>query len=484
MKTYCNPLCISDIPAGRWLDCALTHADTKQFPDYRSISDPSVVYDDGKWYMYPSYAVAYVSEDFVHWKHIDIGIKELGYSPAVVKFRGKWYLNGYCRSELYVSDSPTGPFSVCGTLTFPDGRPANPADGCFLADGDRLYLYWCGNLPAGDKDIEADATIFGVELDPDAPWKLLSEPVRIMSYNPNQVWQRLGEYNQNVRMGWVEGQWMKKIGNRYYLLYSACGTEFSTYANGIMISEEGPLSGFRPQKRHDPLTVKRSGLLRGAGHGCLVDGPNGTLWTFYTNIFCFNHLYERRVSMDPIGIDEDGELFCLETTETPQFAPGVLQAPEMGNCTGWLPLTVLSHPTATSHAPGREPIYASDESVLTWWQPSADDTAPCITFRLGWATRFSLKAIRLIWRDIGMETEKGILPGAIRYLVEYSPDASFAQWFPLVDASDNTDDLCVDYRELDGHSAYGVRLKLLGAPSGITPGLVSLTAFGTCISEK
>lgn len=484
MKTYCNPLCVSDIPAGRWLDCALTNTDPHTLNDYRSISDPSVVYDDGKWILYPSYAVAYVSEDFVHWRHVDIGIKELGYSPAVVKFRDKWYLNGYCRSELYVSDSPLGPFTACGNLSFPDGRIAKPADGCFLADGDRLYMYWCGNLPAGERDIEADATIFGVELDPDCPWKMLHEPVKITSYDPSRVWQRLGEYNQNTRMGWVEGQWMKKIGSRYYLLFSACGTEFSTYANGVLISDEGPLSGFRPQKNHDPLTLKRTGLLRGAGHGCLVDGPNGTLWTFYTNIFCYNHLYERRISMDPVGIDDDGELYCPDTTETPQLAPGEISNPEQGNGTGWLPLTVLSHPTATSQAPGRDALYASDESVLTWWQPDREDSAPAITFRLGWATRFSLRALRLIWRDIGMETMDGRAPGAFQYAAEYAPTPGLDTWLPLVDASGNTDDLCIDYRELKGELAYGVRLRILGAPEGITPGLVSLTAFGECHMEN
>ena len=58
------------------------------------------------------------------------------------------------------------------------------------------------------------------------------------------------------------------------------------------------------------------------------------------------------------------------------------------------------------------------------------------------------------------------------------------QWETLVDASENTEDLCIDYRELNGEPAYGVRLRILGAPEGITPGLVSLTTFGTCIPEK
>lgn len=483
MKTYCNPLPLENVPEGRSLDMALVGGNPDLYPDYRSVSDPGVIYDGGKWYLFPSYSVAWVSEDFVHWKHVDLGLPCLGYSPAVVKFRGKWYLNGYCQSELYVADDPLGPYTLCGRLTDPSGKEMKPADGCFLADGDRLYMYWCGMIPNDGKDIEANMANFGVELNADRPWEFLHDPVVINSFDPKQVWERYGEYNQNARIGWVEGPWAHKIGSRYYLLYAACGTEFSAYANGIVYSDEGPLSGFRPQRRN-PLTEKRSGLVRGAGHGCLVDGPNGTLWTFYTNIFCYNFKYERRISMDPVGVDENGELYCPATTETPQLAPGEQPHPELGNGTGWLPLTVLQWPTASSHAPGREPIYASDESFLTWWQPAADDPTPCITFRLGDASRYELKALRLIWRDIGMESREGILPGPFRYVAEYAPTPDLQHWEPLIDASDHTKDLCIDYRELCGELAYGVRLRILGAPKGITPGLVSLTAFGVCHAEQ
>ena len=179
-------------------------------------------------------------------------------------------------------------------------------------------------------------------------------------------------------------------------------------------------------------------------------------------------------SMKLLMVDGEGTIHNTVTKEYPLEFP----AP------GWKPLTFMQHPTATSCAPGRDAIYASDESVLTWWQPAEDDIEPCITFRLGHATRYSLRALRLIWRDIGMETRKGIYPGPFRYIAEYSPVPELDRWETLIDASENTEDLCIDYRELNGEPAYGIRLRILGAPEGITPGLVSLTTFGTCISEK
>lgn len=483
--TYCNPLSMEDIKSGRWLDAKQTGVDERTIKDYRSISDPSVVYHDGKWIMYPSYAVAYISEDFVHWKHVEIGVPHMRYSPAVVCFRGKWYLSGHAMSEVYVADDPLGPFTLAGYMTDMHGNEMKVADGCYLVDGDRLYFYWFkGERDQTELDVESVTGTVGAECNPNKPWELISEEVWINKFNPSIKWQRVGEYNQNERMGWVEGQWMTKIGSRYYLLYSGSGTRFGSYANGVAYSDEGPLSGFVAQKNHDPLTEKRHGLMRGAGHGCIVQGPNNTYWTFYTSIFCFNHRYERRIGMDPVGIDENGELYCPEVTETPQYAPGILEHPEKGNGVGLLPLTFMQIPWASSEVPGREAVYASDDSVLTWWQPTKEDGEKCIYFTLGEKTGYMISSLRIIWRDINMETLDGIVPGPFQYMVEYAPNVTVNEWRTLVDASDNNKDLCIDYREFEKVKAYAVRMRITGAPKGIEPGLVSLTVFGTCAHEK
>ncbi len=477
--SYCNPLCIEDIKSGRWLDTQMVNE--ARYPDYRSISDPSVIYHDGKWIMYPSYAVAYVTEDFVHWKHVDIGVPHMRYSPAVVQFRGKWYLSGHDVHEVYVADDPLGPFTLAGRLTDCHGNEVLVEDQCYLADGDRLYMYWFGiRKPVEGESVYYVTGTLGAEMDPNEPWKMLTEPVWLNQFDPGKRWQCAGEYNQDRRMGWIEGQWAIKAGERIYILYCGSGTRYSSYANGVIYSDDGPLGPFHEQKNHTPLTEKRTGFVRGAGHGSIAPGPNNTWWVFYTNIFCYGHRYERRVSMDPLGIDEDGELFCPGCTDTPQYAPGVLEHPELGNSLGLLPLTFLQHPEATSYTPGRDPIYACDESVLTWWQPEHDDPHKCITFPLSDYTAFQVEAVRVIWRDVGMETLRGIDPGPIQYVVEACGSPTGEDWKILVDASQNDRDLNIDYRSFDPVIAYKVRLRILGAPKGIQPGLISLTAFGTC----
>ena len=479
--TYCNPIAIENIASGRFLD--VFPENQKDYKYYRSISDPSVIYHNGKWILYPSYSLAYVTEDFVHWKHVDIGVPHTGYSPAIVQFREKWYLCGHNMPEVYCADDPLGPFTLCGKLTDMDGNLMRVADGCYLADGDHLYFYWFDIRPAeANEDAECFTGTVGAELDPDQPWKLISRPVRINEFDPDTVWHHHGEHNQNSRLGYIEGQWMTKIGSRYYLLYSGSGTQYSSYANGICVSDEGPLSGFVPQSHHDPLTEKRSGLLRGAGHGSIVNGPGNTLWIFYTYVFSLNHPYERRIGMDPLGIDENGELYCPQTTEVPQFAPGVLAHPESGNDAGLLPLTFMQWPTASSAVSGHEALYAVDDSIRTYWQPERKDPEKCITIPLGRNTGYNIESLRIIWRDIGMETLDGILPGPFRYIVEYASSPN-GNWDLLIDASDNQTDLCIDYRQFPVVKAYSVRLRICGAPEGIEPGLVSFTVFGKSASE-
>jgi len=483
--SYCNPLSIEDIPEGRWLDAAIQKADLRKFKDYRSISDPSVIYYDGKWILYPSYSVAYVSEDFVHWKHVDIGIPNLTYSPAIAQHNDKWYLTGHQSPDLFVSDSPLGPFKLCGQITDPRGNIISTPDSCLFSDNGHLYIYWTGiGIDSVHVDCEYPIGTFAAELDAEKPWQMITEPVVINHFDPDQSWQRIGEYNQNERMGWIEGQWMIRIGKRYYLMYSGSGTEFSTYANAVLYSDEGPLSGFIPQKNHNPLATKRCGLLRGCGHGSIVQGPGNTLWMFYTSIFCYNHIYERRIGMDPLGIDENGELFCPAITETPQYAPGILPAPEKGNDLGLLPLTFMQPAAASSHEPGRDALYAVDDSILTWWQPKADDPDKTLTVTLGTLTSYDISAVRIIWRDIGMEILDGIIPGPFRYVLEYASSSDQARWIPLVDASENSDDLAIDYRTFPSVTAYAVRIRIIGAPKGITPALVSLTVFGKCHHSK
>ncbi len=435
--------------------------------DVRATADPSCLYYEGKWYLYCTCGVIYDSEDFIHWNpHYDETWMPISapMAPTVEYFRGKFYATANSVPP-HVSDTPLGPWEKIGEWVLPDGREMLANDPMIFADDDdRLYLYWgLGN-----------GFIFGAELDCDQPNKLITEPKPLLQFDPRNWWERFGAANEDWSSGCTEGSWMYKNrkNGKYYLTYSVCGTEYYTYAMGTYISDS-PLGEFKVQPY--PVSRSRNGFIKGGGHGSIVDGPDDTIWCFYTIPLCIDGNMERRIGIDPVGIDEDGYLYALTGCEVPQYGPGVLEHPEKGNATELVPITVFKPEWASSCAPGSRPLYAIDEALHTFWQPAADDKEPA--FAVQFFGQYKISAVRIMWKDIGLDFEKGIVPGPYKYVIEYGETLG-SDWQTLVDASENDVDLVVDYRTFEETLAAKVRIRILGASEGVTPAILNFTVFG------
>ena len=100
-STFCNPLPIPDYPIGR-LARPVTNGEPsfseglwllEQKEQFRELADPTALWDDGKWYLYPSVDMAWVSADNgATWQHHPLNIRDVGYAPTVVKHHGKFLL--------------------------------------------------------------------------------------------------------------------------------------------------------------------------------------------------------------------------------------------------------------------------------------------------------------------------------------------------------------------------------------------------------
>jgi hypothetical protein len=346
------------------------------------------------------------------------------------------------------------------------GMPGQGDPMLFSDDDGRLYYYW-GCTPRSG--------IWGVELDAADPTHVIGEPRELIPFLPDTyAWERLGNWNQNPNLGWMEGGWMVKHAGRYYLTYSAGGTQWRTYAMGCYTSD-APLGPFAPQKRN-PILRTTGGLITGTAHGCIVAGPRDRLWAFYTVFAGVAHGFERRIGLDVAAIDENGELFVPEATSMPQLMPSAGGAVAAGPA--WLPLNDGDFTTGSTNAPNLGGRFAVDNSLLTWWQPAADDPQPRLTTRF--STRSTIHAVRVIWRDVGLDTPRGIIAGPFRYRVEAETAAD--TWTTIIDRSASTEDFLIDYRECVPTSATRARLVVVGAPAGITPGVAEFTVFG--ISER
>ena len=464
-NSCCNPIPLPDYPQGchakigeksGWLNSG-------EMGDFREAADPSVIYDDGRWILYPSAGMAWVSEDFRTWKHVKMNVSDIGYAPTIVKHRGLFYLTA-CNAPLYRSASPLGPWEEIGPMLGQDGKPLPLyTDPMLFSDDDgRLYCYWgCGG-----------PGILGVELDANAPNHATGEVKLLFAYDPAHVWERAGEFNEDPSRTFIEGPWMFKHGSRYFLTYCAPGTEYASYGMGCYVSKS-PLGPFSYQARN-PILKTTGGFIRGPGHGCIVKGPKDTIWAFYTFIACRNHMLERRIGFDPAGFDDDGNLFVNGASETPQWAPGTISNPDKGNLTGLLPVSISKFASSSSQLPGRGASCAIDNNIRTWWEAEPEDKSPFL--ELDFKSVFDISAMRLIWAEPHLD-HKTAPPGPFKYRLE-ARETNKSNWTTIVDMSDNKLDLLIDYKIFPTTPAQFVRLTIQVAPKGVGIGVTDLCVFG------
>lgn len=462
-----NPLSLPHYPVGKLVrdvapgqphrSAGLWLSETTQ--QYRELADPSALWHEGKWYLYPSVDMAWVSADEGRsWQHQPLNVRDLGYAPTIVHHRDRFLLMA-SHSDLYAGPTPLGPFTSIGKLVLPavPGIPGH-IDPMLFSDEGRLFYYW-GCTP--------NSGLWGVELDQENPTRPIGEPRELIPFLPDShVFERVGSFNQNPNTGWMEGAWMIKANGRYHLTYSAGGTQYRTYTMGAYVGDS-PLGPFRPQ-RHNPIFRTTEGLVTGTAHGCIVRGPRDRLWVFYTVFAGAVHGFERRLGLDLAEFDAHGELHIPPATSTPQPLPGDASS-EL-----WLPLNESEPNFGSSSAPNAPGRLAADNSLTTWWLP--DDADPTPTLTAHFQAKAVVHAARVIWRDVGLDTTAGKDPGAFRYRIEAetSPDV----WTTVIDRSANTEDLLIDYRECPPTSATRTRLVILGHPAGIRPGVAEFTVFG------
>lgn len=481
--TYCNPLSLPEIPRGKddWYKFEKTMFSHENkpvsvtSPDYRSISDPTVFFWQNKWYLYPSYGMAWVSEDFQHWKHVRTAPYCPKYSPCIIPWRGKFLLTAwYC--PLYIADTPLGKFKLLGDFIGKNGEEFKPCDPALFADDDgRIYLYAYEFDEANDIH-----KIVGYRLNENNPRQVIEGPVDIVVMDPEKKpWERHGLHAQNARYGWVEGPHLLKYGGRYYMIYASPDTCDASYCMAAYYSDTDPLHGFVCQQ-HNPVTYHRGGIVTGAGHGSIERGPNDTLWAFYTIACPYLHRYERRIGMDLVAVDKNGELYAPHgVTDTPQYRPGYKKNCVKNNDYGYVSLTGGVRGEASSHATGRDAVYATDENNLSFWLPRKSDKKKTIEFDL--TGTFETGAFRVFWREVGLNYAAGAIPAPVRYKAEGYLNG---RWFLLKDMSGNTEEKNIDYQTFPPKICSKARLTIFGAGAGVEIGVIDFALFGRYAEEN
>ena len=492
---YCNPL-------------PLEASSRDGSPQGVSLGDVTVVREGDSYCLFGTGGGAWVSSDFLNWKYQAVEVRggRLPVAPHVVKYKGAFYMSGNT-APLYRAPNILGPFEVLGPWKNEKGEPwtgvsnGKPWTGAFdvdifVDDDNKPYLYFPGRSTDG---------IYVAPLDPDDLTRFAAAPKHLFGFDKSHIWERWGDKNEYANVAWIEGPWAFKRNGTYYLEYSASGTQWLSYASGVYTAKS-PLGPFAYPPRN-PLLRKTTGIVTGPGHGCVVQGPDGNWWVFYTIVMA-NPPGGRRIGMDPVDFDANGNVFTRGPSDTPQWAPGAVANPVRNGDSGSIPLSVNKlramnqRGAFSSQHSGHEAAYALDDSNGTWWEPAEDDAKPMLTIDLGSITEFESEQLFTVDSSrIEFTASRGGSGGpggraggqpaapqpasrqpagsvAFRYKIEASRDGQ--TFTTLLDKTGNSITRYTEFDELTPTQCRFVRLTITDWPHiGTSPlGITEFTVFG------
>ncbi len=444
-STYCNPLNI---------DYTYSVVNTHQGLSYRSGADPAVVHFRGEYYMFVTRSLGYWhSPDLTSWRFVD---------PQ------KWYFQGsnapaafnYKDSVLFVTGDPSGIMSLLYTDNPKLGDwKAVPAilwnlqdPAFFIDDDDRSYIFWgsSNKFP-----------IRGYELDTRQWFKKKSEEVALFNLDEaKHGWERFGENHDHPTLGgYMEGAWLTKYQDRYYMQYAAPGTEWDTYADGVYVAEH-PLGPYQ-YAAHNPISYKPGGFMNGAGHGSTVEGPGGQYWHYGTMAVSVNYKFERRIAAFPAFFDEDGLLYTNTAYgDYPHYAPS--HPEKQGAFRGWMLLSYKKPVTASSQLGEFGPENVNDELVKTFWVADTADSQQWLQIDLGKGS--VVHAIQVNYHDYKSSLYGRQKAPSHQYQILGSSDGE--QWFVIIDKDSSSQDTPNDYQELsEGVTTRFIKFQNIEVPT-------------------
>jgi hypothetical protein len=326
-------------------------------------------------------------------------------------------------------------------------------DPAFFTDDDgRFYMYngSSNRFPT-----------YGIELDRKT-FQPIGTRQEIYALEPWRYgWQRFGEHKDNTFLDpFIEGSWMTKHNGKYYYQYGAPGTEFSGYADGVIVGNQPLGNDFTPQS--DPLSFKPGGFARGAGHGATFEDNYGNYWHISTMVISVKNNFERRIGIWPAGFDNDDVMWCNTSfgdypTYLPQYRKNGQVRP------GWMLLNYKKPVAVSSTFGSHYANNANDEDIKTYWSAASANKGEWIQSDLGNVS--TVNAVQINYADQDAEflgKQQNIYH---QYKMYYSTDG--VKWNILIDKSNNKTDVPHDYVELEKPiQARFIKLENIHMPTG------------------
>lgn len=461
-KTYCNPINI---------DYGYTPIPNfSSWGNHRATADPVVVNYKGEYFLFSTNQWGYWhSSDMLNWKFISR------------KFLRPWN-EGYdelCAPGIGIIGDTMIVFGSTYTSKFTIWMSTNPKanewkplvdsfdiggwdPSFFTDDNGKLYMY---------NGSSNKFPMYGIELDRKTFQPKGTRKEMYLLEDWRYGWQRFGEHMDNTFLDpFIEGSHMTKHNGKYYLQYGAPGTEFSGYADGLIVGDH-PLGPFESQS--DPLSIKLGGFVRGAGHGATFQDNFKNFWHISTTVLSVKNTFERRLGIWPTGFDKDGKMFCNTTFgDYPHFIPGAgFDGSNYGNngkspyFTGWMLLNYNKPVQVSSTLGGYLPNNAVDELAKTYWSAATANKGEYIQTDLGKISTVNAVQLNYADQDVASDRLGKRLNQFHQYKLWYSTDGK--KWTMLADKSNNKTDVPHDYIQLEKPmQARFIKLENVHMPTG------------------
>lgn len=471
-KTYCNPINI---------DYGYTPIPNfSEWGRHRATADPVIVNYKGDFYLFSTNQWGYWwSKDMLNWNFIS------------KRFLRPWNTNTYdelCAPAVGIVGDTMLVFGSTYTRKFtlwmstnPKGNEWKPLidsfdiggwDPAFFTDDDgRFYMY---------NGSSNTYPVYGVELDRKTFQPIGTRMPMYMLQDWRYGWQRFGEHMDNTFLDpFIEGSWMTKHNGKYYFQYGAPGTEFSGYADGVVMSDAPLFDGHQIFPQSDPLSMKLGGFARGAGHGSTFQDNNGAYWHVSTIMLSVKNNFERRIGIWPAGFDKNDVMWCNtafgdyphllpEQDNSTVYPPGNAGRIITENYfTGWMLLNYKKPITVSSTLGSYYPNNANDEDIKTYWSAATGNKGEWIQTDLGNVSRVNAVQINYADQDVA-EDHLGKINGGEQYH-QYKLWSSVdgKKWTTLVDKSNNKTDVPHEYVELTTPmQARYIKLENIHMPTG------------------
>ena len=451
-KTYCNPI---DIDYSY-----MSHYRAKNKVSYRSGADPAVVNFKGKYYMFVTRSHGYwSSDDMLNWKFVR---PQSWYfhgtnAPAAAVYKDKIILYGdpVGYGPIIETDNPElGDWKTNFAIINVPGQIQDPD--LFVDDDGKVYLY---------EESSNKWPIRVVELDPENYFVPIGEEKDLFNLEPEKHgWERFGQDHKSDIKPFLEGPWMVKHGDTYYLEFGAPGTQWNVYADGVRTSKSpfGPFE-YAP---YNPISYKPGGFLKGSGHGSTVQDNHGNYWHYATMAISVNFKFERRIGMYPAGFEEDGQMYVNTAYgDYPHYLPDTQVSKHKERFTGWMLLSYKKPVTTNSGLVTKEINVVdesdsgymlgqirefdinkiNDEEIRSYWVSEANNDSIYVEMDL--EKKMNVKAIQINFQDFNSDIYGR--PDTLRQQFVLQSSIDKINWETIADYSKNTRDMPHGYIELE-----------------------------------